>query len=313
MGDRVIYDDQVMEKGVVVASVQSDFLHVGIASTDNASENSLEAAQKVTKEALAKLSIDSYIDPYMQALRLKGGDIRGIVKIPPYYIHVFVNGFKLPKMGEENKIILGISNVVGRQVPIWGGSFETALEKVMTKYEIYSLHSGKVLKDGLIVSFTVTSMLYGYSMAHGAKKTGPLEVIEKTSLGGYVVDKISGQTPVDWYSKRLKMDKKKFVDNVMTLGLTQRWPIGMVDNLGNVIVRGGGVPTGTNSESLAYVAPLVEGAPIFLMDGDPKNLFTATNQIVADVQQYTEEKESPKLMTYNIVSYKARSYARSIP
>ena len=139
LGDRVIYNDQVMEKGVVVASIQSDFLHVGIASTENASENSFESAKKVTKEALSKLSIDNYIDPYMQALRLKGGDIRGIVKIPPYYIHVFVNGFKLPKMGEENKIILGISDIVGRQVPIWGGSFETSLEKVMNWKSYYYL------------------------------------------------------------------------------------------------------------------------------------------------------------------------------
>lgn len=296
MGDRVIYDDKVIEKGVVVASIQSKFLHVGIASADNVSENSFEAAKKVTTEALSKLSIDSYIDPYMQAQRVKVGDVRGIVKVPPYYIHVFVNGFKLPKMGEENKIILGISNIVGRQVPIWGGSFETALEKVLGKYEIYSLHSGKVLKDGLIVSFTSTSTLYGYSMAHGAKKSGSLSVIEKTSLDGYVVDKISGQTPVEWYADKLKMDKKKFVDSAMTLGLTQRWPIGMIDNLGNVIIRGGGVPAGKNNESLAYVAPLVEGAPIFLMDGNPKNLFDATNQIINDIQQYVEEKDNPKIM-----------------
>ena len=296
LGGSVIYNDQVMDKGVVVASIQSEFLHVGIASTDNASNNSFDAAKKVTKEALTRLSIDNYVDPYMQALRLKGGDIRGIVKIPPYYINVFANGFKLPKMGEENKIILGISDVVGRQVPIWGATFETALEKIMDKYEIYSLHSGKVYKDGLIVMFTVTSMLYGYSMAHGAKKTGSLNVIGKTSLGGYVVDEISGQKPVDWYAQKLKMDKKKFVDSVMTLGLTQRWPIGMVDNLGNIIVRGGGVPTGPNNESLAYPAPVIEGAPIFLMDGDPKNLFGATSQIVSDIQQYTEENSSPNLI-----------------
>ncbi len=296
LGGSVIYNDQVIDKGIVVASIQSEFLHVGIASTDNASEDSFGAAKSVTKEALAKLSIDSYIDPYMQALRLKGGDIRGIVKIPPYYIHVFANGFKLPKMGEENKIILGISDVVGRQVPIWGATFETALEKLMSKYEIYSLHSGKVYKDGLIVMFSVTSMLYGYSMAHGAKKTGALDVIGKTSLGGYVVDEISGQKPVDWYAKKLKMNKKEFVDSVMTLGLTQRWPIGMVDNLGNIIVRGGGVPTGPKSESLAYPAPVIEGAPIFLMDGDPKNLFGATSEIANDIQQYTEEKDKPNLI-----------------
>ena len=296
LGDRAIYKDQVLEKGVVVASIYSEFLHVGIAYTDDVSKDSFTAAKKVANEALSKLSIDNYIDPYMQALRLKGGNIKGIVKIPPYFIHVFVNGFKLPKMGEENKIILGISEVVGRQIPIWGGSFETALEKVLGKYEIYSLCSGKVLKDGLIIVFISTSILYGYSLAHGAKKLGALDVIGKTSAGGYVVDEISGEKPVDWYAKKLKMDKKKFMDNIMTLGLTQRWPIGMVDNLGNVIIRGGGVPTGPAGESLAYVAPLVEGAPIFLMDGSSKNLFDATDQIVKDIQDYTGERGSPSLI-----------------
>ncbi len=296
LGGAVIFDDQVRDKGVVVASIQSDFLHVGVASMDNASGDVFSSTQKVAREALSKLSIDSYIDPYMQALRLKGGDIRGIVKIPPYYIHVFLNGFKLPKMGEENKAILGLSEIVGRQVPIWGASFETSLDKIMGKYDIYSLHSGKVYKDGLIVVFNVTSMLYGYSMAHGAKKKGPLEVISKTSYDGYVVDEISGQSPVDWYAKKLGMDRKKFIDGVMTLGITQRWPIGMVDNLGNIIVRGGGVPTGPNNQSLGYAAPVIEGAPIFLMDGDPKNLFDATKQIVDDVRQYTEEDSSPDLV-----------------
>ena len=296
LGGSVIYDNKVLDKGVVVASIQSDFLHVGIASADGASEDSFGVAKKVSKEALTKLSIDNYVDPYMQALRLKSGDIRGIVKVPPYYIHVFVNGFKLPKMGEEDKIILGISDTVGRQVPIWGGSFETSLENIMNKYDIYSLHSGKVYKDGLIIMFTVTSMLYGYSMAHGAKKTGSLDVVSKTSLGGYVVDEISGQKPVDWYSKKLKMSKKEFVDSAMTLGITQRWPIGMVDTLGNIIVRGGGVPAGPDNESLAYPAPVIEGAPIFLMDGDPKNLFGATDEIVTNIQQYTEETNEPSLI-----------------
>lgn len=296
LGGSVIYDNQVLDKGIVVACIQSDFLHVGVASADNASQNSFDAAQKVTKAALAKLSIDNYIDPYMQALRLKGGNIRGIVKVQPYYLHVFANGFKLPKMGEENKIILGISDVVGRQVPIWGCSFETALENIMGKYEIYSLHSGKVYKDGIIVAFSVTSMLYGYSMAHGAQKIGSLDVVGKTSFDGYVVDEISGQKPVDWYAKKLKMNKKKFIDSVMTLGLTQRWPIGMVDNLGNVVCRGGGVPAGPNNESLAYPAPVIEGAPIFLMDGAPKNLFNATKEIVNDIRNYTEEDTKPDLI-----------------
>ena len=293
LGDRVIFGNQVIEKGIVVASIQSDFLHVGVASKENVSADPYEIAKKTTKEALSKLTVDNYVDPYLQALRMKGGDIRSIVKIPPYYINVFTKGFQLPKMGEETRIILGISDVVGRQIPIWGGSFETALEKVMTKYEIYSLHSGKVLKDGLIIVFNSSSLLYGNSIAHGCKKTGEISVITKTSMGGYVVDEISGQKPVDWYAKRLKMDKKDFLGKVMVLGLTQRWPLGMPDNLGRFVIRGGGVPIG---DSLAYVAPLIEGAPVYLMDADPKNLFSATEEIIKNIQEYTEETQAPKLL-----------------
>lgn len=296
LGDSVIYNDTVMEKGIVVASIQSDFLHVGIASADGFSEDSFEAARKVTKEALSKVSLDSYVDPYMQALRLKGGDIRGIVKIPPYYIHVFTTGFKLPKMGDENKIVVGISDVTGRQVPIWGGAFETSIENFNKKYEIYSLHSGKVYKDGLIIIFMSTSMLYGYSLAHGAKKTGPLSVVTKTSMGGYVVDEISGQKTADWYAKQLNMSKEKFVNGALALSITQRYPIGMVDNMGNIVVRGGGIPSGPNNDSLAFAAPVIEGSPIFLMDGSTDNLFNAITEISNDVHKYTEETASPELV-----------------
>ena len=296
LGDSVIYDDKILEKGVVVSCVQSDFLHIGVASADGFSDDAFEAARKVAKEALAKLSIDSYVDPYMQALRMKGGNIRGIVKIPPYYVHVFTTGFKLPKMGDENKIISGIADVTGRQIPIWGGAFETSIENFNKKYEIYSLHSGKVYKDGLIVIFSVTSLLYAYSIAHGAKRVGQLAVVTKTSLDGYVIDEINGMKTVDWYAERLNLSKDKFIDDAVALSITQRWPLGMVDNLGNVVVRGGGIPTGPNNESLAFAAPVPEGSAIFLMDGDTENLFGASGEISTNINNYIEEKADPSMI-----------------
>ena len=296
LGDSVIYDDKILEKGVVVSCIQSDFLHVGVASADGFTDNAFETARNVAKEALSKLSIDSYVDPYMQALRMKGGNIRGIVKIPPYYVHVFTTGFKLPKMGDENKIISGIADVTGRQIPIWGGAFETSLENFSKKYEIYSLHSGKVYKDGLIIIFSVTSLLYAYSIAHGAKRVGSLAVVTKTSLDGYVIEEISGKKTADWYAERLNLSKEKFLDGAVALGITQRWPLGMVDNLGNVVVRGGGIPTGSNNESLAFAAPVPEGSAIFLMDGDPNNLFGASGEISQNINNYIEEKANPSMI-----------------
>ena len=290
--DAVFFEDDILRKGVVIASIYSNYLHVGIASSDNVSSDPYEVAKATTVEALSKVAIDKYLDPYLLFTRMRKGSVKWMLKIPSFYIHVFSRGMKLPVMGDETKIIKGIADEIGLNIPIGGGSFGTSLENLFggKPYEIYTLHSGKILKDGLVIVVNTCSLLYAQSIAHSCKRTDNFGFISKVSGGGYVVSEISGEPAVDWYSKQLKMPKEEFLKNTMTI--TQRYPLGIPDNFGNFIIRGAGV----HSEgTLAYVAPFVEGWPAYLMDANPDYLMETSKEISGDIKQYTSQASQPAL------------------
>src|SRR3989344_7016417 len=161
--DAVFSNEKVIREGVVVASIQSEYLHVGVASTDNVSSNPTGVAKKTVIEALNNLPVDKYVDPYLLFTRMRNANVKWMVKIPSFFLTVFSRGMKLPKMGDETKIIRGIAEEIGLNVPIWGGSFGNSLEKLFggKPYEINMLHSGKVLKDGLIIVANSCSLVYG--------------------------------------------------------------------------------------------------------------------------------------------------------
>ncbi len=121
--DALAVEDKLVKKGVIVTSVYSDYLHVGIASVDNVSKDPYGISKKTMLDALSKLTIDKYLDSYLLFTRMKVGNIRGLVKIPSFFVFMFSRGFRLPQMGEETKIIKGIADVVGLHIPIYGGSF----------------------------------------------------------------------------------------------------------------------------------------------------------------------------------------------
>lgn len=290
--DAVFFEDEVLRSGVVIASIYSNYLHIGIASSDSVSSDPYEIAKKTTVEALEKLSIDKYLDPYLLFTRMRKGSIKWMFKIPSFFVQVFSRGMKLPKMGDETKIIKGIADEIGLNVPIWGGSFGTSLENLFggKPYEIYAFHSGKVLRDGLVIVINTCSLLYSHSIAHSCKRTDNFGFISKVTSDGYVVSEISGEPVVDWYSKHLKMTKEEFLKNTMTI--TQRYPLGIPDNFGNFIIRGAGVH---NEGTLAYVAPFMEGWPVYLMDADPKYLMGTSNEISGDIKQYNKETTKPSI------------------
>jgi hypothetical protein len=290
--DAVFFDEDIIRNGVVIASIYSNYLHVGIASSDNVSSDPYEAARATTIDALGKLSIDKYLDPYLLFTRMRKGSVKWMLKIPSFYIHVFSRGMKLPAMGDETKIIKGVADEIGMNIPLWGGSFGSSLENLFggKPYDIFAFHSGRVMKDGLVVVVNTCSLLYSQSIAHSCKRTDKFGFVSKVMSGGYVVSEISGEPAVDWYSKQLNMDKEEFLKNTMTI--TQRYPLGIPDNFGNFIIRGAGVH---NEGTLAYVAPFVEGWPVYLMDADPNFLMKTSKEISDDIKHYTSEKGEPAL------------------
>jgi hypothetical protein len=288
--DAVAYEDQVVNKGVLVVSMYSNYLHVGVASADNISSDPYGVSKKNMMEALKKLTMDKYLDSYLMFSRMKTGNVQGLVKIPSFFVFLFSRGFRLPSMGEETKIIKGVADVVGLHIPIYGGSFGVPLQDVFSgqKYDIYTLHSGKVMKDGLIAVFASCGLIYGSSIAHGCKPTEDMGFISGCLNDGYVVSEISHKNSIEWYSEMIDKDKDDFMKNLMMY--TQQYPLGLPDNYGNFVIRAGGVPF---EDKLAYVTPFIKGLPVFIMDGDQKNLLEAADEIYNDITNYTNEDSAP--------------------
>src|SRR3989344_3239707 len=291
--DAVVYDSNLYPEGIVVASLYSDYIHFGAASINNVSRNPKELAKETIEKAVQKIQLDKYIDSYMAFSRVKKGNITELIRIPQFFVFALTRGFQPTKMGNEDLIIEGIGEKVGKYIPVFGGSLGSDMDNVFTNtpYEIISLHSGKVMKDGLITVFACTGLLYASSIAHGAQPQGALGYISKVRNGGFVVSHISGEHIHDWYAKTIGISKKEFLGKL--LYYTQKYPLGFPDGYGNIVMRAGGVPF---ESDLSYIAPFKENTPVFVMNlENNKQLMQSNKELQGDIQKHLGQKITPLL------------------
>src|SRR3989344_4657386 len=291
--DGVVYDGQIYPTGLVVASFYSEYVHFGVSSVEDVSRDPKKLAKETIKKAVGSIKIDHYVDSYMAFTRVKKGNLTDIIRMPAFFVFAFTRGFQPTKMGNEDSIIDGIQEEVGYYVPVFGGSLGSNMDYVFngTPYDIISLHSGKIMKDGLITVFAISDVKYANSYAHGAQALNKLGYISEVDNGGFVVKKISGMHIIDWYAKEIGISKKEFLSKI--LFYTQKYPLGFPDGYGNIIMRAGGVPY---KEWLSYIAPLHENTPIFLMDlEDNKRLLQANKELLTDVQKHLQKSLRPEI------------------
>lgn len=278
----IFYDEKLFHQGVIVISFYSEFLRAGVASSDSVTKNPFSISKKTTLEALEKIHLDKYIDPYIQFSRIKKGDIRGIIRVPSFMLFVFTRGFKLKNVGREVDIINGVTEVVGQYVPIFGGSLGVPLDKVFNNedYEIYTLHSGKVMKDGMVVVMVNSGLIYTNTIAHGCEPTDSMGFVTGVELGGYVVSSISNKSPIKWYSEALGINEKEFLKNIMVY--TQQHAIAMPDGEGGYVMRAGGIPY--KNDKMSFVAPFKLGTPVVLMKCTNPNILKASQELKNDIK-----------------------------
>jgi hypothetical protein len=291
--DAVVYEDQLCADGIVVAALQSDYLHFGVSSIDNVSKNPKGLARETIRKAVNQIHLDKYIDSYMAFSRVKKGNVSELIRVPSFFVFTLTRGYMPTKMGNEDLIIDGIGEEIGYYVPIFGGSLGANMDNIFnnTPYNIYTFHSGKIMKDGLVTAFACTGLMYANSLAHGAKPKNNIGFISKTTGGGFVVETINNQPILDWYAKQIGVSKKEFENKL--LFYTQKYPLGFPDGYGNIIMRAGGVP---HPKGLAYIAPFKENTPVYVMDlENNKELLQANKELLSDVESHVRRKESPAL------------------
>lgn len=293
--DALAFDDKLLNKGITVTSLFSEFLEVGVGSQESISKNPYEQTKKALENALSKIKIDQYTGPYMQALRMKESNVKNLLKMPSYFGFVFARGFKPDRLGNENLILQAISDEIGLNIPLFGGSFGVPLEKLFKgeKYETYSFHSGKVMTDGVTITLFVTSLAYQQTVEHCCMPTQHVGYISKVEKDGYVVSEISNKTAIQWYCEKLKISKEEFL--AKQGAYTQMYPLGIPDEYGSFMIRAGAVPF--EGEKLLFQLPFIEGNPVFLMDASVKNILDAPRCIQQDYS-YLKDKNLEPAITF---------------
>ena len=288
----VFYDDILLHEGVIVISLYSEFLRIGVASSDNVTKNPNSVSKKVTIKALEKINLKGSLNEYLDFWRLKKENIRSVIKIPTFMLMVFTRGFRVKNFGKEVEIISGISEVIGQYAPIFGGSLGVPLEKVFKNipYDIYTLHSGTVMKDGIVVILVSSGLIYANSIAHGCEPMKYMGLVSGVEMGGHVISTISNKSAVEWYSEALGITKTAFMKNIMEY--TQKYPIAMPDGEGGYVMRAGGMPFA--DEKLMYIAPFKEGTPVVLMSGTDENMLKSAEEIKRDITSHVGRRIIPK-------------------
>ena len=291
--DAVIHKDNIYPEGIVIASLYSDYLHFGVASVDNVSKNPKKNAMETIESAVQKIRLDKYIDSYMAFSRVKKGNLTELIRIPSFFVFALTRGYQPTKMGNEDLIIDGIGEKIGYYVPVFGGSLGADMDNVFnnTPYDIISFHSGKIMKDGLVLAFACTGLSYASSIAHGAQPKNKLGYVSEVMEGGFVVSKISGKPIMEWYPENIGISKEEFKKKL--LFYTQKYPLGFPDGYGNIVMRAGGVP---HPKGLAYIAPLKENTPIYIMNLENNKLLLQSNkELLADMEQHLNGKMTPAM------------------
>ncbi len=290
LNNKIVYTDDPV---ITVVCIKTEYMHFGLGAVENYRKDTFKKGVKAVKEAISKIKVDQYISPYIQFRRAQLKDYSDIVKTPPYFILAFMSGTffdskKQVVMGKETEFIEGLLSVTGANIPVFGSVSNSDFGKFMKEAiaKNWQYANGKLLKDGGIVVFVVSSLYFSHALEHGYRETDVVAMITKMDPSGHIVQEINGKPSVDEYCRLVGINKVDFLKDPYKYTLTKS--LAVIDSGGqNYIKAMGTTPDGKYLFSQAKLPPKVA---VTLVNYDKAQVIGAAVEAINNANKAIDKK-----------------------
>jgi hypothetical protein len=287
----------------LVSVISSEYLHVGIGIGGNVYKNAVKAGNTAAKQAVTTLQREKIITPYIKYLAEKRKTSVELMKTYSYFVLLLSPGLTLEENGMEDDVIAGVSEVVGKQIPIIGGTAGDNLRMLGS----YQFANGKVYKDAAIATAISSELKIGFAFGHGYVPTDETCVVTKSD--GYTVYELDKKPAGEVYAKMLgiKMNElwdtkskimvkmtpmAKFMSKYLSMAMDPRsipfWsfsttnPFGIVDIYGNIAIRAAREMKGN---ILEFQQKIPKNMALTKLKVDPKKVLGAEIDAIEDAEE----------------------------
>jgi hypothetical protein len=191
------------ENSCIAMVVESEYLHFGVGVGNNTNEKPKEAGREAIKKALKHIKVDEYVEPYIRYLAEKKLPMSELIKMRPYCVLMFTNGFTVTRRGNEDDIVEGIIDIIGSRIPIFGTSAADDFKLKKT----YTFCNGKIYDNSVVVAVMSSSLKTGFQVEHGYIPTEKSMFVNNAK--DYIVYELDGRDSFERYSEVLGKKKEE--------------------------------------------------------------------------------------------------------
>ncbi len=274
----------------VAMCLSSNYIHIGVGISDNVEKKPEDAGKNAIKEALKDLKTDKQVDSYISYLAAKKKSVEELMKIKPYYVIMLSQALLVKKgmLGQEENIMKGISSVIGKYIPILGGTAGDDLKLDTT----YLFKEGKVYENAVATMVVASDMHLGISLEHGYKPTTKSFIV--TKVKGRLIYELNGKPAIKEYCRVTGINEAEF--RKQPLAFSDKYVFGIPDGTGNFFsivpgdIVGSAIQTGRSLEKNSMLA---------LMSAKPQDLLEAARDSVKYAMQDSSSKKVAAVLMFD--------------
>ena len=288
-----IFNGELETNSCICLLLSSEYMRVGIGIHNGIYDNAIKAGELAVEKALNNLKLERVVTPYIKYTAQKTKKISDLLKMYEYTFLVFSTGHTLMNTGHEDEVIKGITNKVGRRLPIIGGTAGDDFRLLRN----YQFANGEIYYDAAVVFAISTGLRCGFGYDHGYVATGKSTTVTKSE--GYFVHELDGKPALSRYAELLGLKpeelwdtKSKFFDKTSSLAwvaskywsmaINPKWipflstvtinPFGVTDVNGNLAIR---IAKSVKDNSVMFTQKIPNNIALTALEIDPHKVLDA--------------------------------------